>query len=221
MPLMVKETGNGRDYEPIPEGTFEAVCYAVIDLGTHYSDAFKKDAHKVLVQWEVPDCRIQIERDGKTLDLPRAISKRYTMSLHKKAALRHDLEAWRGKAFTPEELAGFDLAMIAGKACLLGIIHETGNDGKTYARVSSIMAMPRRKGAAPLTAENPVVTFDIPEDSGPGFAIPLTLPDWIRETIEASKEYAGTLRAKPAVEMPREAVTDGTDRAGDDETLPF
>jgi len=37
------------------------------------------------------------------------ISKRYTMSLGEQSTLRKDLESWRGKKFTPEELQGFDL----------------------------------------------------------------------------------------------------------------
>ena len=37
------------------------------------------------------------------------LRKDYKNSLHEKAGLRKDLEAWRGRRFTDAELAGFDL----------------------------------------------------------------------------------------------------------------
>jgi hypothetical protein len=81
--------------------------YGIIDLGTHTEDSpqfGRKTQHKMMIQWECPEYRIEIEKDGKKLDLPRAISRRYTMSLGKKANLRKDLEAWRGKPFTDDEV---------------------------------------------------------------------------------------------------------------------
>ena len=59
MSLWAKETG-GAVIEPIPAGTYTAVCYAVVDLGTHTNPVFNKDAHKVLIQWEVPDVLIDL-----------------------------------------------------------------------------------------------------------------------------------------------------------------
>jgi len=229
MSLIAKETG-GADYEPIPEGTYAAICYAVVDLGTHYNERFKKDAHKVLLTWELPEERIEVTRDGQMLDLPRAISRRYTMSLHAKAALRHDLEAWRGKRFTDEELKGFDLSHIVGAACLLGIVHETGKrDGKTYASISSIMALPgakaagKGKKAAPPKPENTPIVFAIPDEPEPNFDIPDTLPEWVVKTIQESKEWHGEMASQqPPIEMP--TSTSEGDEAPDgaeDDNLPF
>ena len=217
MGLIAKETGGGG-HDPIPEGTYEAVCYAVIDLGTHYSEAYKKAAHKVLIQWEIPECRITVERGGKDVDLPRAVHRKYTMSLHKKATLRGDLEAWRGKAFTEAELAGFDLEAIAGASCMLGIVHETGMDGKTYANISNILALPRRKGQQRLQPENPVVTFAIPDLPKPGFAIPDTLPDWVVEVIQQSEEWTGKA-SRPAIAAPVQ-IQDGHERTQEQEAEP-
>jgi len=220
MGLIAKETGSGSSIEPIPEGTYEAVCYAVIDLGTHYSETFKKEAHKVLIQWEIPECRITVERDGKDVDLPRVISRRYTMSLHKKAALRHDLEAWRGKAFTEDELAGFDVSTIVGHGCLLGIVHEEGKEGKVYAGISSILALPRVKGRKPAAPENEPLVFSIPEDAGPRFAVPETLPDWIVQTIKESREWTGKGQ-RPAIQPPTVVDEKDVEISGNDEEMPF
>ena len=218
MSLRVSDKGGGG-FDPIEPGTYTAVCYSMVDLGTHHDDKFNKDAAKVLIQWELPEVRIQVERAGMQVDLPRAISKRYTASLHKKARLRHDLEAWRGRGFTEEELSDFDLGAIVGASCLLGIIHEQGRDGKTYAGISSILAMPRIKGAAPLKAENPLFTFEIPDQCVEGFDIPDALPEWIAKVIQDSKEWRGEMDWQQADEALSAADAQAADVApfGDDD----
>ena len=204
MALIAKDTG-GADFDPIPAGSYEAVCYMVVDLGTHHSETFNKDTHKILVGWEVPDCTIIVDRHGKPTEMPRVISRRYTLSLHKKAGLRKDLEAWRGKAFTAEDLQGFNVGKLIGAPCLLGIVHQVrGEENKTYADVAAVMAMPRRaKGAAVLTPATETVLFSIPDGVDAGFPIPETIPEWIGKIIKDSKEWRG--------EMPWQTVADGGD----------
>ena len=214
MSLTAKET-SGKGFDPIPEGVYQAICYSVIDLGTHHDDRFKKDIHKVLIQWEIPGERIEIERDGKMLDLPRAISKRYTMSLHKKSSLRHDLEAWRGRRFSDAELAGFDLSKVAGSPCLLAIVHTEKAD-KTYADIASIMAPPRGDGNKYGRPENPVTVFEIPDGQNGPFDIP-DVPEWVADTIRESMEYQGAI--PQPVTMP-EPIEEGPP-AEDGDELPF
>ena len=74
------------------------------------------------------------------------LTKKYTLSLGEQANLRKDLESWRGKPFSAEELAGgFDLEHLYGINCLLGIQHEQNADGtKTYANITAIL--PPQKG---------------------------------------------------------------------------
>jgi hypothetical protein len=224
MGLIAKATG-GAGHDPIPAGTYTAICYAVVDLGTHHMEAYNKDARKVLIMWEIPDVTIEVEREGRAVEMPRAISKRYTMSLHKKASLRADLQAWRGRAFTEEELAGFDLKAILGAPCLLGIVHEQRRDGQgVYATISSIMALPRVKGATaakPVPA-NDLVAFEIPDGADPGFDIDPRLPDWVQESIRESREYTGDWpEAVAPIQHPE--LIEGKDGAGEpgDEALPF
>ena len=146
MGLTAKDKGNGKDFEPIPEGMHHAICYGLYDLGTQYNERFGKSAHKVLIQWELPNQRIEIEKDNETLDLPRATSKIYTLSLHEKSNLKKDLASWRGKSFTPEELEGFDLRAILGINCTLQIIHNK-KDGNTYSNVATIVPIVFHDGA--------------------------------------------------------------------------
>ena len=89
---------------------------------------------KVRIVWQIDADR----EDGK----PFRVSKRYTASLHEKATLRKDLESWRGRPFTSQELEGFDLENLLSIPCLVNIIHEKKN-GQTYANVASIMGLPK------------------------------------------------------------------------------
>ena len=185
MGLIAKETGNGGggNYEPIEAGMHQAVCYGIIDLGTHYDETYKKSNHKIMIQWEFPELRIDITRDGQTVNVPRITSKRYTLSLHEKAGLRKDLESWRGRAFTAEELRGFDVHNLLGVNCLLNIVHQT-KDGKTYANISSIV--PLMKGQVKIPAETPLTFFSLTD----GDDIPRGLHERVVELIMASEEWA-------------------------------
>jgi hypothetical protein len=182
MGLVAKDKG-GKGFDPVPEGTHNAVCYALIDLGTHLDEKFGNRNHKLVIIFEIPTERIEIEKDGVKMNLPRAISKQYTISLSEKSNLRKDLQTWRGRGFTPEELKGFDVKNVLGKSCLLQVIH-THKGEKTYANISAIIGFP--KGMPPLTPENPLTFYSIHESRD---VIPQHVPDWIRDIIKTSDEY--------------------------------
>lgn len=185
MGLTAKHTG-GANFDPVSEGLHHAVCYALYDLGTQWNETFGKSTHRVLIAWEIPDERIQVEKDGKTKDLPRAISKEYTLSLHEKAQLRKELESWRGKAFSDHELEGFDLTKLLGANCMVQVIHKKKSD-KTYANVSNVVQL--MKGTSKKSPENPTRYFSFEEHQD---NIPEGTPDWIIDKIKASEEWQYT-----------------------------
>ena len=218
MALTVRERG-GADIEPIPAGVYVATCYGLVDLGTHLNPVFGNDAHKVLVQWEVPEIRGEFERDGQKVSLPRAISKRYTLSLSEKANLRKDLESWRGRKFAAQELAGFDLRGLLGAACQLQVVHETSKEGRTYANVAAIMALP--KGTPKPKPENPRAFFSF-EEAGDKPVLPAGLPEWITKIIMESKEWrergvAKTTSTSATIPAPTEVEGTEVDLVG----VPF
>lgn len=180
MALVAKR--KGTDIPLIPADTYQAVCYSVIDLGTQESK-FYASKHKVVFMWEIPELRITMERDGVQVDLPRAISKIYTLSLHEKSNLYRDLVSWRGKAFTPEDLDGFNVQRVAGANCLLQIVHKE-HDGQFYARVSSVTKL--LKNMTIVSPENPVTLYAMSTD---GFDIPSTAPTWITDMVHQSLEW--------------------------------
>jgi len=185
MPLTASSKGSS-DFEIIEPGVYQGVCQAVIDLGTQHNQKWGQYQHKVMLTWELPTERIQIEKDGEAQDLPRVISRRFTLSLSEKSLLRPFLESWRGIAFTPQELIAFDISKLLGANCQLNIIHND-YEGKTYANVST--AMPLLKGTPKLTAQNEMIYYSM-EDHG--LSIPEGVHDWQKKIIMESMEWNET-----------------------------
>jgi len=213
MSLMAKEPeSGGGNYEPIPEDTYQGICYGIYDLGTQYNRVYDKQIHKVLIAWEIPEFRIEITRDGVVEDLPRAISNRYTLSLHEKSSLRKMLEGWRGKKFTAEELTGFDILNVLGVNCMIQVVHNVKED-KTYANVQNVTKL--YKSMAVLKAENPLSSFSFETDDD----IPDGTPDWIVNVIKESDEWQGWANKGLLEQTPSETAYNDSDNAGDD--VPF
>ena len=144
MPIIAKDTG-GEDYENAPTGNQLAVCAFVEDIGTHRGEyqGVPNERHQIVICWELAETMTTGEYAGR----PFMLSKFYTLSLAKKANLRQDLESWRGKAFTDEELKGFDVEKLKGVNCLLNVIEEKGRS-----KIASIS--PPIKGMDPLAVTN-------------------------------------------------------------------
>lgn len=179
MSLMAKDSGNGT-FELVPEGTFAAACYAVIDLG-YQVNRFNQDGPrqaKVRIEWEV------FSGENENED-PLVIGKEYTNSLNSKATLRKDLESWRGKPFTAEELAGFNLSKLIKAPCIINIIHEKSADGtREYASIKSLS--PLMKGMkAPECCREPII-FDLDTSD---LAMIQKFPKFVQDKIFESEQY--------------------------------
>ena len=135
MAINVSASG-GQEFTPAPEGFWPAVCVDVVDLGEVKSvwEGKEKIQHKVRIAWEIN----QLMDDGRRY----IVSRRYTASLHEKAQLRKDLDSWRGRQFTPEELREFDLERVLGAPCCVFVEHQDGQDGKVWANVTKVVKVP-------------------------------------------------------------------------------
>jgi hypothetical protein len=142
MPLIASAQSSGPK-ETCPAGVHDAVCAFVEDLGHEYSEMYKNWNRKVVICWEINEPM----SDGK----PFMLSKRYTLSLGKKANLLKDVQGWRGKNFTDAELAGFDLEVLRGKQCQLQVIHNE-KEGKVYANIISVL--PKGKSSPVISVVN-------------------------------------------------------------------
>lgn len=213
MSLTVKETTEST-FEPIPEGTYTAVCHLLVDLGVVYNKTFDSRSRKVMLGWVIPE-ETYVNKDGETV--PRTMYATYTASIGKKAKLRTLLASWRGRDFTQDELDAFNLRNIVGAPCLMNIIHSEGKDGKTYANIAGVMRLP--KGMQGVKLDTEPIIFDLDEDPLDQLEL---LPEWIRNKVKESETYMDRAAAQARAEV------DGTqppvleevkDELGDD--LPF
>lgn len=178
MPIIASESTNKPKQLP-PDGTHLARCYSVIDLGTQQTPF--GESRKVRLTWELPTEKVVFDEDkGKQ---PFVISREYTLSLHEKSNLRHDLERWRGREFTEKELKGFDMMSLLGVPCLVTIIHKTSDNGKAFARMDGVSAVP--KNTVFPDQINPSVSYSIEDGANDVYQ---ALPEWLRKKIDLSSE---------------------------------
>lgn len=173
-------SSGGGDFQPCPPGVYPARLYRLLDLGTQ-SETFEgktNERRKLLLSFEILDPDIATD-DGR----PMTVHRRFTWSLHPKAALRPFLAAWRGKALTDEEAARFDFSKLLGAACLLNVTHSERGD-RIRADIASISPMP--KGMTPPPGVNALVMF---HTENPDAAVLDSLGRGLREVIERSPEY--------------------------------
>ena len=214
MSLTVKEAAESS-FEPIPEGTYSAVCHLLEDLGVQHNKAFDNSSRKVMLGWLIPE-ETYVNKEG--FEVPRAMYATYTASIGKKAKLRSLLASWRGRDFTADELEAFNLRNIVGAPCLMNIIHTDGKDGRTYANIAGIMRLPKGMQAAKLSTD-PII-FDLDEDPLENLEL---LPEWIANKVKESETYMDKAAAQIKNEVngtapaALEEIPDGT---GEDE-LPF
>lgn len=173
----------GGDFEQVPAGVYLARCFKMIDLGTQTIESKKfgnKEARQVMLYWELLQ-----DDDGEAVRMSDgervfSISKTYTLSMHKKANLRADLDAWRGVPFTDDEARDFDITKLLGVFCKLQVVHNKSGD-KTYANVGTLMTTKKKADGV-----NELVGFSI-ED--PDMEVFESFPDWIKDKIRESAEW--------------------------------
>ena len=201
MGLIAKNTGNGGDFVLPPTGTSPAICTQVIDLGTQYSKYYDTSKHKLLLGWELPDA------ESGDSEHAVIVFKRYTLSLHENSNLRKDLEAWRAKTFSPDELDGFDVSKILAKACFVNISHRQDGD-KTYADGVAVMALPKGTPKPKSTTEHLLFNIDKPD-----MAVFEKFGDKLQATIKKAEEWGDNGQPAP--------VDPVSVKFPDDDSIPF
>ena len=201
-----------------PAGTQLAICYHVVDLGTHKKvyQTQEKNVRLLKLGWELPECRHQFEtKEGEKVDKPFAIWSEYTFSTYVKANLSMLIVPWMGEC--PEN---FDFESLIGKGCYLSIVHEVANNGNTYANVKGAMALPPAI-ELPLMFNEPQF-YDL---TGMGKDFPAWLKEekmsWLKEKIESCQEFAQIDHASEVLTEKAESLTEPQGNPIDDSDLPF
>lgn len=142
----------GGDFAIAPSGMHPAVCIAIVDEGDQVNKTFNSSAKKVELGFE-------IQPQGEE---PIVVYRQFTKSIGQRAALRAELESWRGKAFTDEELKSFSLSKVLGAQCQLNIVHSPSKDGsRTYANIKNIL--PKADAVVTPTNEQFMFTIEDPQ----------------------------------------------------------
>jgi hypothetical protein len=197
-----------------------ARCYRIVDLGTQKSEYLGqiKNLPKVMLQFEVHG-----EDDaGKALvtakNEPMSISKNFTLSLAEKATLRKDLQTWRGKEFTADELKGFQLDNVLGAWAMIAITKAVGNNGKEYTNIANINSVPKALKATLPEGHNKCAAFYI---ESPDMDMFETFSDNLRAKIEQSPEWQARKGNQYAKEQNASANSKGSGFDDMDDDIPF
>ena len=214
MEFIAKSEGN-TSIPKLENGVYTAISSMMIDLGGQKSILDSNIRRKFIMVWNIVGEFIEVNKK----QLPRVMSKEYTLSLNEKSNLRKDLQAWRGQAFTEDELQGFDILKIMNKPCQLQIINEEKN-GKTYNNISAIMAMTKGMNVELLKETTVFIT-----NNAETWNNWEKIPKWIQEKIKKSEGYENSDLKKYVDEYEKMAEnnkpveTDGVIAPDDD--LPF
>ena len=147
MPLIAKYAGNtDKSYTPHPEGQFVATCVDAIDLGERV-EQFENNPKRLVPKMALVFRTGEVNENGDEIYPALEL----TLSMGEKATLRRHLEAWRGKPYTPAQVAeGIDIEKLVGQPAMLTITQQQSKQGRTYAKVMGIAAVhPKLRDEAP------------------------------------------------------------------------
>lgn len=187
------DTSNDKPFELCPEGTHPAICYRVVDLGTHPVEgqfAFDKNGNqkfsrKLTVYFEVPG---ELMSDGR----PFGVQETFTASLGDKSKLRAILKTWIGE----KALEDFDTSSLVCRNAMISVAHRKSADGKTYANLTGVLPLP--KGMTLGMPKNEAFSFDIDNWDDEAFG---KLTKYASEKIKNSLEYKQRFLAKAETSM--------------------
>lgn len=166
-----------------PEGTHVARVVGLIYIGTVKTEwqGIPKDTYKIRLSWELPNERA-VFKEGET-EKPFVISAEYSFSMGAKANLRPIVEGIIGTSLLDEEAQGFDIEQILGKPCLVSISIKEGKTSK-YVIVNSTSALLKGVDCPPQENETKILSYENWNED-----YYQSLPDFIKEKVESSKEY--------------------------------
>lgn len=233
--VVLKETGGDFEYTPIPEGQHMGRLVSITELGTHLKTFSwkEKEVNEIRLCFELypqdADDEFVYQSEVETKDKdwnvtgiekkPFLLFKTYTNSLSGQARLRQDLESWRGKSFTDEELKGFHVKKCLWIGALISIEQNEGKDkngkpnGKTYSNMKSISRLPKiMVQALPEMLTKPYIyaigisQSDFEDDQKEGGIFDI-LGERTVEKIKESKEYKTAMEGVPE-QMEKEAESE-------------
>lgn len=172
--------GKQKERELPEAGTHNAVCISIIDFGTHPGSATYPDEKRLVnIGFQLVD---EQTSEGKAM----CVYRQFTFSSHAKSKLMGFVIPWLG--LKEKDLEDFDMDTMLGKPALV-TVKITENDKGEYANIDNISALP--KGAAKIKkATEPIKSFYLDEEEPFNKDTFDDLPEWMRNKIASSPEYA-------------------------------
>lgn len=211
---------NGGSFERCPPGMHLSRCYRIIDLGTQKTEYMgqPKFQRKIAIFWEIHGTK----DDGTPLRLndgrPYSIFKNYTLSWSEKANLRLDLQSWRGRQFSQEEMRRFDLETVLDKWCMLNIIERPAKTGnKIYSNVDGITPVPaiyKQNGLPNAVNKHEMFSLDAPD-----MALYESFTDNLKAKISASPEWQKLSGVQQG--QPQSSPSGAPGGMDEDDDIPF
>jgi len=189
MSLKISE---GGEYEKLETGLYQGTCYQIVDMGTTEQEYEGQKSKKKRIQltFEISksldiDGNEQPEAQARSTKMndgrPFAVSALYTASLFESAALRKHLVSWRGRQFTEEELAGFDIDKLLGCTANVEVGLTKGGNPK-------IVGLYKPDGGVQVVPTvNEIRAFDLDEYS----------KEWTGEMCDTSKKMCDIYDSLP------------------------
>lgn len=213
---------NSAPRELPPTGLQKARLIWIMDLGTQKSsyNGVDKLQHKIALTFEFSELFPKTPFDDKKpANLqPFVLTRRLTVSTHKKSKTLPFLEGWLGRALTPTEKEEFDFSTMLNKAGMVNIVHTPDEKDASiiYANISSIS--PMIKGSKMVGHINPLIDYSIgsPNQWEEFEKIYAQMQDKIKESPEWQSEAAKAKYTSAPV-----TATSDVDEPGEDEGEQF
>lgn len=138
-----QENKNTNNYL-VPSGSHVARCYKMVHVGTReyeYNGEPKKK-NSIWIYFELPNEVRVFDKDKG--EQPMSINIEYNLTYYEAAKLFKHVNTWRGKTLTSQEIDDFEIDTLIGEPCMLSVTHNTSkNNGKTYANITGVSALPK------------------------------------------------------------------------------
>lgn len=172
----------GKQRELPEEGTHNAICVQVIDMGTQKVtyEGKEKSLRQIQLAFQLVD---EQTSEGEAM----VVYKKFTFSGHSKSALMIALKAWLSVK-DPE----YDMENVLGKPALITIAVST-NDKGSFANISNIGGVP--KGTKVTKASEPFRSLFLNDGEFDEETFKV-LPEYLKLKIADSPEYAEVIKPK-------------------------
>lgn len=179
MSLTLAEMKSGTNFGRVEEGTHMARIIQVVDFGVQPQTDWKtgeatKSQPKVMITWEFPTSRMEIEKDGVTTEYPRWLGKEYTASNSEMASLMKLIKAIKPDLVSLDELLNMP--------CMVQVGTTSGGNAK----VSGVMPAPGGVEVPALEAESSMFDFGDPTEDA--FK---SIKPWQQKKIIEAENYTG------------------------------